>query len=108
MCVCVCVLQSAEEGALRQSRATIEVAEEAFVAYEDSMVMVGVGRAWLYKFRAVRVFQVHNEVEGHMMFQASAPGRKFTGYGQHQYIIATITPYNLIGLDLGKFNILLQ
>ena len=76
------VLESSEDPwARRHQRATVVVPQDATVTYKDSTVMVGVEGFWIYKFAGVRVFQVHNEVEQHMVFYRTANGRDFPGYG---------------------------
>lgn len=62
----------------------IFIPDLAYVTYSDSTVRVVTqdGR-WLYKFKGIRVFQVHNRLEGYMTFMRDGPpGRRFPGEGK--------------------------
>ena len=57
------------------------MASEASVVYEDGVVRVRVGEAWVYRVGGVRVLQVYNDIEGYLTFYGAANDRSFPGYG---------------------------
>lgn len=78
------VMESPEDPRARRQhhRTTVVVPQDVTVTYKDWTVMVGVEGFWIYKFAGVRVFQVHNDVEQHMVFFKTANERDFPGYGR--------------------------